>query len=806
MADQNININSKTALDDIKVLKRAIDKLIEEEVDFNEALKTQSKLLKEIGKDYSKIEARLYAIKNTTIDVKSVEKELNKSLQTQFLTKKNLEDIEKEFSEATQAQIKESEELINKLTRERGVLTDKQIKAGFGGLELKKAQIELEKKSNEMSANIELQAYEAAKKAYEISQKQVVETEKRLKFEKDSSKQLGISGNLIKAFSDKLGIGESIYEAMSAKSKELVADQGKVTNAGKWKVAGAGIKAIFKSAGEGLSDPAFWLVAGSKIGKIIGKSISSGLSAAGGFMSGLGGPDAANTVSKLTSGFSGFLKNIPLIGGLLGGAVDLMSGFVDMTINASSNIQKMGRELGISAGEALKLSNRFSNFANNSNDVLLNSRKLFESQIELSKQMGVIVNLSNEQLQTDIRLKDIAGLDLDTRTNLAENAVIQNRNQKDILNSVFAQVEGLKQATGIQFNQKQILGEVSKLSGYLGLSFAKYPSELTKSLVTVKAMGIELKQLDSIADSFLDFESSITNEFEAQVLTGKNINLNKARELFLNNDLAGAAQEITSQVGSASDFLNLNRIQAESIAKAFGMTRDTMGDMLRKQELMSKIGAKDTDNAREQYQLALKKYGTQKAMSDALGEEAANAIVSANANERIAAFIDKIKQGFSDLVANSGVTQFIDKAINWVSDPKNIQTMISKIQGFFATVLDVTGSVVGGIMKFLNIFPGINIDRSLIDLVENAGAGVRGFSIGALPTSAPSIGSMVAANSAIPTSNSAPLSTVSKGGMGGPIVLYSTTNLIQDGQVTATVNQRTSDISSTPNYDNRTGK
>jgi len=438
----------------------------------------------------------------------------------------------------------------------------------------------------------------------------------------------------------------------------------------------------------------------------------------------------SDAIQKMTSGVSGLLKNIPFVGGLLGGMVDSVSAFLDLTISASSKVQKMGRELGLSAEQALQLNNSFNKFSNSVNDSLVNSQKLFETQIELGNQLGVLNTLSNDRLQTDIHLKEIAGLDLETRGSLVESSVILGKNQKDIMNSVFAQVEGLKRATGIQLNQKGVLKEASNLGGYLGLTFAKYPATLTKSLVTIKAMGLEIKQLDSMADSFLDFESSISSEFEAQLLTGKDINLMKARELFLTNDLAGAAQEITSQVGSSSEFLKLNRIQAESMAKAFGMSRDQMADMLKKQEYMSKIGAKDTDNAQKQYQLALAKYGTQKEMSKALGEDTANSIMNASAQEKIAGFMDKIKQGFVDLISNSNIVNFINRAIDWLGEPKNIETIINKLQSFFSTVLEVTGSVVGGIMKFLNLLPGIDIDKDLIDTVSNLGSSFGGTTIG----------------------------------------------------------------------------
>lgn len=716
-------------------LKGALKEVLKDSGDFNDILKDSIRSISSIAKAYDSVLAKVDSLNKATINTKQLEGELYKAKQKDYIISKQTVDLEGKLKKEQKQTTKDFIDQLNKIQKKK---LDIQKAESIGDkaaiTELKKQLSESEKvfeKQKEL-LNIQEAQYIALKQQKDLAESSLNVLKEELILEKQVSKQIGVSGNLTKIFADKLGVGTEAYEAMTLKARQLVDETGKVSNVGKWKVAAVGIGSIFKSAVAAAFDPATIALLVTKIGK----SISSGLSKAGGIMSTMGGDGAAGNVSKLTSGVSGFLKNIPLIGGFLGGAVDLMSGFVDFVINATSNIQKMGRELGLSANEAKILNNQFSNYANNTKDVLVNATKLFETQIELGNQLGIINVLSNERLATDIRLKELAGLDIETRSSLVQSSVILGKNQKDILNSVFAQVKGLKQATGIQFNQKQILGEASKFGGYLGLTFAKYPSQLTKSLVSIKAMGMELSQLNSMADSFLDFESSITSEFEAQVLTGKQINLNKARELFLNNDLAGAAAEITSQVGSASEFLSMNRIQAESLAKAFGMSRDDMADMLKKQEYMALIGAKQTDNAKKQYELAIKKYTTQKAMTAALGEEATQAIISANANERIAGFIDKIKQGFVDIVSNSGITQFIDRAIEFLAKPDSIKTIVNGIKDFFATILDVTGTVVGGIMRFLNTIPfaGIDIDENMIQMVEGSGNKIRQLDLGNLPT------------------------------------------------------------------------
>ncbi len=54
--------------------------------------------------------------------------------------------------------------------------------------------------------------------------------------------------------------------------------------------------------------------------------------------------------------------------------------------------------------------------------------------------------------------------------------------------------------------------------------------ELSKALTTSKALGIEMSTIEGISESLLNFESSIEKELEAELLLGKNINLEKARQ------------------------------------------------------------------------------------------------------------------------------------------------------------------------------------------------------------------------------------------------------------------------------------
>ena len=70
----------------------------------------------------------------------------------------------------------------------------------------------------------------------------------------------------------------------------------------------------------------------------------------------------------------------------------------------------------------------------------------------------------------------------------------------------------------------------------------------------------------------------------AQVLLGKNISLDKARQLAFTGDQAGMMDEIVNQVGGEAEFNKLNVIQRQALADSVGLTVEKMGALVRAEE------------------------------------------------------------------------------------------------------------------------------------------------------------------------------------------------------------------------------
>ena len=111
---------------------------------------------------------------------------------------------------------------------------------------------------------------------------------------------------------------------------------------------------------------------------------------------------------------------------------------------------------------------------------------------------------------------------------------------------------------------------------------------LAEAAVAAAKVGLSLDGVLKAGEKLLDFEQSITAEFEAQVLTGQALNLERARQAALSGDQEGLLQEIRS-VAMGVNLETMNVVQKDAIASAIGISvsdlmRVSRGESLDKQQ------------------------------------------------------------------------------------------------------------------------------------------------------------------------------------------------------------------------------
>jgi hypothetical protein len=122
---------------------------------------------------------------------------------------------------------------------------------------------------------------------------------------------------------------------------------------------------------------------------------------------------------------------------------------------------------------------------------------------------------------------------------------------------------------------------------------------LAQAAVAANQMGLNLTKVMKVAGELLDFESSITKEFEAQVLTGRALNLEAARQAALSGDQDSLMREIKS-VAMGVNLETMNVVQKDAIASAIGLSvsdlmRVSRGESLDKMETQIDVQKKTND-------------------------------------------------------------------------------------------------------------------------------------------------------------------------------------------------------------------
>jgi len=113
-------------------------------------------------------------------------------------------------------------------------------------------------------------------------------------------------------------------------------------------------------------------------------------------------------------------------------------------------------------------------------------------------------------------------------------------------------------------------------------SFAKDGGmNIVNASIAARKLGLELSAAADMANSLLDFESSIEAQLEASLLLGRQINMDKARQLAFTGDIEGMQREILKQVGGEAEFAKMSYLQRQKTAAAAGTTVENLARLVR---------------------------------------------------------------------------------------------------------------------------------------------------------------------------------------------------------------------------------
>ena len=379
----------------------------------------------------------------------------------------------------------------------------------------------------------------------------------------------------------------------------------------------------------------------------------------------------------------------------------------------------MAKQMNVTYGEALNTRREFGNMAAMSGDIAVNTKGLQESYMAVGQSLGTNAKLNEKDLITFTKLREQAGYTNEELAGIQKLSLVNGKTLEDNTKEILGGAQAYASRRGFVVNEKEVLKEVSKASASLKLSLGGSAEAVAEAVVKTKEFGLSLDQAAKMSESLLNFESSIENELSAELLTGKNLNLEKARQLALNNDIAGAAEEIAKQVGTSADFANMNAIQQEAIAKAAGLTKDELAQSLMDREALANLSGVEGKDAKEKFNNLVKQVGMEEAKKRLGNEQLANQFQQQSVQERFAQATEKLQEIFVQIA--EPVMAIVSPLANLAGTILPLINMVLQplIVGF-QVVADTIDYILSSVTGLFGMLTGSNEQLSTMQMIVGA--------------------------------------------------------------------------------------
>lgn len=195
----------------------------------------------------------------------------------------------------------------------------------------------------------------------------------------------------------------------------------------------------------------------------------------------------------------------------------------------------------------------------------------------LSSEFGGLSDTSFQtQLNTNLMATNM-GISGQEAAALTGNFARLNGGSAEMGQNLAASTKELAKANGLM--PSQIMADVAGSAK----AFAEYGKQggmnIGEAAVAAGKLGVNMSTLTGVTDHLLDFQSSITQELELGAMLGRNVNLNKARELAYQGKIGASVKEALNQMGGIDAFNKMDIFQKRKAAAALGLSTDELQKM-----------------------------------------------------------------------------------------------------------------------------------------------------------------------------------------------------------------------------------
>ena len=276
-----------------------------------------------------------------------------------------------------------------------------------------------------------------------------------------------------------------------------------------------------------------------------------------------------------------------------------------------TSIKSTSKSMGIGFNAGLKMTRAFTNLSQTMSGASLNTKMTAE---QFGKYAGIIKNIApgldqlnvknqkyyNGLQQTNFVLDQFMGLSAEQAsafTQYAGSTAANSAQQLKFINEV-SQILG-DDAQGTLGYTKMITEGIAEAGADIQLQYGRLPGSLEAATIKASRLGLKLEDLAGAGENLLDIESSIGQELEYQLLTGRRLVDNQGnsltnlyREATLRGNASDQADILTKIVQDEGKTLENNLFARKQMADLLGIQEQQLASAIQKQKIFEKAGEK----------------------------------------------------------------------------------------------------------------------------------------------------------------------------------------------------------------------